>query len=144
MKQTRATRVPGRAVGVPAAIGADEGSIAAPFELSAAARRSLRRLGVVLRCELIRCVIRVGGLVRARGGSDRPTIARRAARRFKLRTKQVTLAQGERRKVKLKPEERNRTLRKLVRDGAKTKATVTADTGEGGFRERARIRIKAP
>jgi len=117
-------------------IGGDEGSLAAPFTLSAAGREGLRDLEVDLRCRIPECGLRLSGSVRVRGGSHG------AAKPFGLKPRTATLAIGDKRKVKLKLDgESRRKVERLLDRGAKGKATIDVDSGEGGYADRERVRL---
>ncbi|MDX6582872.1 MAG: hypothetical protein QOI10_2056 [Solirubrobacterales bacterium] len=125
-------------------IGGDEGSVAAPFMLSAAAQRAIRDLEIDLRCQIPVCGLGISGTVRVRGGhAKRARSSPRAAHSFDLVPRSLTLVSGERKTVKLKLDGGSRRkVEALLEDGAKAQALVEVDTGESGYADREKVKIK--
>jgi hypothetical protein len=126
-------------------VGADEGSIAAPFAFSAPRRAGIRDLAVTLRCDIVLCGFRIGGLVQVHGGGAGHGRFSRATTNFNLKQIGVTLGAGERRKVKVKLHaDQLKEVKARLANGAKAEAVIDVDTGEGGFYDGARLKIDRP
>jgi hypothetical protein len=127
-------------------IGADEGSLVTAIELSAAARQLLRRLRVDVGCRLPVCGIEAYGVIKVKrrdGQAKRPSF--RAAKRLRLKSRRLALADGEERRVRLKlPPKQRRAAKRALAAGAKLKAKITVDTGDAGAREKATVKIARP